>query len=132
MIDEMKDLVEELKNLEDMIDHIINKGDTDRERFCFVRGRLSSINNAIEKQWNSTKIKDRNGWEIMFGDTLRFADKVEWYRSEYWVKVAVGLMTKEEALKEIESKPYEERKIGSVQDYEWLLSSEIQSYWEVV
>ena len=77
-------------------------------------------------------IKDRNGKEIFFGDKLIFADKIEWYRNEYWSKVAFGEITKEEALKEIENLPYEERIVKSVQDYEWLLSSEIQTYWEVV
>lgn len=77
-------------------------------------------------------IKDRNFKDIHFGDTLRFADKVEWYRGEYTAKVAFGSMTREDALKEIESRPYEERLVESVQDYEWLLSSDIQTYWEVV
>ena len=77
-------------------------------------------------------IKDRNGKDIHFGDTLRFADKVEWYRGSYWAKVAVGTMTREQAIKEIDEQPYEERLIENEQDYEWLLSSEIQTYWEVV
>jgi len=77
-------------------------------------------------------IKDRNGKDIHFGDTLRFSNKVEWYRGSYWAKVAVGTMTREQALKEIDEQPYEERLIENEQDYEWLLSSEIQTYWEVV
>jgi len=79
-----------------------------------------------------TDIKDRNGRMIYFGDTVRFVDKVEWYRGDYWAKVAHGVMTREEALKEIDEKPYEERLVENVQDYDWLLSSEIQTYWEVV
>lgn len=79
-----------------------------------------------------TDIKDRNGDMIHFGDKVRFADKVEWYRNEYFAKVMVGAMTREEALLEIENKPYEERIVENVQDYDWLLSSEIQTYWEIV
>ena len=79
-----------------------------------------------------TEIKDRNGRMIFFGDTVRFVDKVEWYRGDYWAKVARGVMTREEALKEIQEKPYEERIVEDVQDYDWLLKSEIQTYWEVV
>jgi len=79
-----------------------------------------------------TDIKDRNGNMIHFGDKVRFADKVEWYRSEYWADVMVGNKTREQALEEIEGRPYEERIVENVQDYEWLLSSEIQTYWEVV
>src|SRR6056297_2767126 len=79
-----------------------------------------------------TEIKDRNGRMIYFGDTVRFADKVEWYRGSYWAKVALGVMTREEALKEIDEQPYEERVVENVHDYDWLLSSDIQTYWEVV
>lgn len=78
-----------------------------------------------------TGIKDRNGNMICFGDTVRFANKFEWYKNQYLGKVALGSMTREDALKEIESKPYEERLVKSVQDYEWLLSNEIQKYWEI-
>jgi hypothetical protein len=79
-----------------------------------------------------TGVIDRNKNKIYFGDTLRFADKVEWYRNSYWSKVLHGIMTKQEALDEIDKQPYEERLIEENQDFEWLLSSEIQSYWEVV
>lgn len=79
-----------------------------------------------------TEIKDRNGDMIHFGDTVRFVDKVEWYRGTYWARVATGAMTKEEALSEIDELPYEERKVESVYDYDWLLSDEIQRYWEIV
>lgn len=79
-----------------------------------------------------TDIKDKNGNMIYFGDKVRFVDKVEWYWREYWADVLVGNKTREQAIKEINERPYEERVVESVQDYEWLLSDEIQTYWEVV
>lgn len=79
-----------------------------------------------------TGIKDRKGQEIYFGDIMIFADKVEWYRGEYGPKVFIGTMSNEEALAEINAKPYEERNVASIEDYEWLLMSEIQEYWEVI
>lgn len=79
-----------------------------------------------------TGVLDRNKQKIYFGDTLRFADKVEWYRNQYWAKVSLGTMTKKEALEKIEASPYEERLIEGKEDFEWLLSGEIQTYWEIV
>jgi len=93
---------------------------------------LSKLDLSKFKMQQFTGVFDRNKNKIYFGDTLRFADKVEWYRGEYWSKVALGIMSKKQALEEIEAKPYEERLIEENQDFEWLLSSEIQSYWEVV
>lgn len=93
---------------------------------------LSKLDLSKFKMQQFTGIIDRNKTKIYFGDTLRFADKVEWYRGEYWSKVALGIMSKKQALEEIEAKPYEERLVEENQDFEWLLSSEIQSYWEVV
>jgi len=93
---------------------------------------LSKLDLSKFKMQQFTGIVDRNKNKIYFGDTLRFVDKVEWYRGEYFSKVALGIMTKKKALEEIEAKPYEERLIEDNQDFEWLLSSEIQSYWEVV
>ena len=78
-----------------------------------------------------TGVLDKNKKEIYFGDKVRFADKVEWYSREYNLKVWSGRMTKQEALDEIADKPYEERIVENIEDYEWLLSSEIQTYWEV-
>ena len=41
-------------------------------------------------------------------------------------------MTKDEEVAAIEKLPFKERVITSVQDYEWLLSSETQTFWEIV
>ena len=93
---------------------------------------ISKLDLGKFKMQQFTGILDRNKTKIYFGDTLRFADKVEWYRGEYWSKVALGIMSKKQALEEIEARPYEERLIEEGRDFEWLLSSEIQWYWEVV
>lgn len=80
-----------------------------------------------------TGILDRNGDKIYFGNTLRFADKWEWYRGEwYWKLFGTKGEERKKLKEEYNNLPYEERVIEGVLDYEWLLSSEIQSYWELV
>ena len=83
------------------------------------------------KTGQETDIKDMHGNMIRFGDSVRFANKAEWYGGEYKARLLFGEITKEQALKEIEEKPFETRIVESVQDYEWLLSSEVQRYWEI-
>ena len=80
-----------------------------------------------------TGVADKDGCKIYFGDKVRFADKWEWYRGEYGPKLWFGTKKqKAEIMKEFNAEPFEERIVESVEDYEWLLSDEIQSYWKVI
>ena len=124
MEDILHDL-EEFKNRPNVLNKI-------NEYIATLKKNSVKANPLEQMVRQTTQIRDRNGKMIYFGDTVRFADKVEWYRSEYTGKLLLGMITKKDALKEINAKPYEERLVENVQDYEWLLSSEIQIYWEVI
>lgn len=78
-------------------------------------------------------LKDRNGVEIYFGDIVRFADKREWYRIQYTGELMFAKTPEEYSavLAQMDAEPYEVREVSAIKDYEWLLSSEIQTYWEV-
>ena len=87
----------------------------------------------IIKMQQFTGVLDRNDVKIYFGDTLRFADKWEWYRGTWYWKFMRATSEEEIKLREEYDKlPYEERLIENKEDFEWLLSGDIQSYWEVV
>ena len=79
-----------------------------------------------------TDIKDSNGVDIFEGDVIQFADKWEWYRTNF----AGGFLATDKDVDEVKNDhvkyPYERRVVEIPKDYEWLLRGEIQSYWEVI
>lgn len=95
--------------------------------------KIDKIYDEFEKERKYTGIQDSKNNKIFFGDTLRFTDKWEWYRGEWaWKLLGKSGEEKKKLEEEYEALPYEERKVQNVQDYEWLLSSEIQTYWEII
>lgn len=94
---------------------------------------LSKLDLEQFKMQQFTGVLDCNGTKIYFGDTLRFADKWEWYRgSWYWTLMGTSGEEREKLQKEYDELPFEERLIENKNDFDWMLSKEIQSYWEVL
>lgn len=80
-----------------------------------------------------TNVNDKDGYPIFEGDVLEFADKWEWYRGSYGIKMRFAEPERLKKLQEqYDSEPMERREIQMPECYEWLLSSEIQTYWKVV
>jgi len=96
-------------------------------KFRMPSGRIDELLGEL-----FTGVLDKNGEEIYEGDTLRFTNKWEWWRGQF----AGGMLATEadynEVLTNHEKYPYEDRVITLPEDYAWLLSKEIQSYWEIV
>lgn len=77
-------------------------------------------------------ILDMHGKEIWEGDTLRFTNKWEWWRGQFGGGFLATNADYQEVLHDHVKYPYEERVIELPADYDWLLSKEVQTYWEVV
>ncbi len=79
-----------------------------------------------------TGYKDMKGVEIYEGDILRFTDKWEWYRGSYAIKMMAADGDRLRELKEqYAAEPFEDRIVDNMRE-EWLNSSEIQTYWEII
>ena len=95
-----------------------------------IRYRVNGTTHQVEGQLD-TGIVDRNGTPIFEGDTLRFTDKWEWYRTRIF-KMALQGKTVGERREWLDQQPFEDRIIEIPECYSWLLSGEIQTHWEIV
>jgi hypothetical protein len=96
-----------------------------------IRYRINGEVKQVEGQLDSGVV-DRNGTPIFEGDTLRFENKWEWWRGLFGGGMLATRADYEEVLNDHVKYPYEDRLISLPDDYEWLMSREIQSYWEVI
>ena len=90
------------------------------------------IDNHCAKIQQFTGAVDRKGNKVYFGDTLRFMDKVVYYAGNYKAKVNFGIMTREQALAEIDLLPYHEIVVDADFELSYLESSDMKNYFEVV
>ncbi len=103
------------------------------DRKGMAHWKENSIPTCSVKIMQFTEVKDKNGTDIYDGDILEFSDKWEWYKGSYGIKMHFAEGENLARLKkQYEEEPMERRVIELPANYEFLLSDEIQKYWEVV
>jgi uncharacterized phage protein (TIGR01671 family) len=81
----------------------------------------------------SSGVKDMDGNIIYNGDIIQFADKWEWYRSEYGARF---MLSDDEARAKVQeqydNEPLYCRVVDFSEEFDFLLSNDIQQYWKVI
>jgi hypothetical protein len=92
----------------------------------------------------ATMVYDKDGKELYEGDKLIFDNRYEWYRTTT-IEVGTGYFnkdgkeltrptfaTREQIENDLEKYPYYEVVVELPKDYDWLTTSDIQSYYKII